>query len=153
LKKLGRSERRATGRPPGNRIAEGDCGTSLRHSSIGYLGAGPALIGCPQRAQYVEPHISTVVSDCHGVHRIDRAHTWLERVEDALTGAPPDTDESQPLTVARDASLSTPFLMVRNADVSRLNLGDAGRGVAFLSRDQQQGAHLWFNWMSTLTRR
>jgi len=49
------------------------------------------------------------------------------------------------LSVSRESSKSKTILMVTNADVSHLCLGDAGRGVAFLSPDQQQGAYLWFN--------
>lgn len=48
-------------------------------------------------------------------------------------------------TTATDPSTATPILMVTDDDATGLNLGDAGRGVAFLSPDQRQGAYLWFN--------
>ncbi len=48
-------------------------------------------------------------------------------------------------SIGTDPSAAIAVLMVTDADATGLNLGDAGRGVAFLSPDQRQGAYLWFN--------
>ena len=54
----------------------------------------------------------------------------------------PDFSTQSTSFAATDA---TPILMVGRNEVTGLNLGDAGRGVAFLSADQTKGAYLWFN--------
>lgn len=79
------------------------------------------------------------------------AERYIELIDyDKLGGTPnffqglelPDFDS---LATTHVPGGCTTIMMIRNDSATRMNLGDAGRAVSFLSADQNQGAHLWFN--------
>lgn len=78
----------------------------------------------------------------------DRFHELVDY--DKLGGTPNffqglELPDFETLATSPQPGASIPIMMIRNFDATQMNLGDAGRAVSFLSPDQRQGAHLWFN--------
>ncbi len=101
----------------------------------------------------LEPRLDPPVASISELGQLseDDDRIWHEQVDYDKVGGTPnffqglEFPDFEGKSVGRDRTTAIPIFMIRSADAAALSLGDAGRGVGFLSPDQRSGAYLWFN--------